>query len=238
MRNPISRIPAVIKGTLVERVEPCRVCNAQQGEQFAVVDYWNIKTSRLVKCPECNHIQLDPMLNDAETAEGCYAYYLEEALRTSHEEQVKNCVRNFRRGVHFGDSLKKRKINPKSVLELGPGSGYFSAGIQFVFPATEISVMDVNREVLRFNREHHGYEIMEGIPDNYLPEYAGKFDLVIARDILEHVTDISKVVWNVNRYLLPGGYFHFITPNGHEDVWKHYLAAQLTNALRTPDQPR
>ncbi len=230
MKNPLSKIPVVIRGTLIERVEPCRVCNMQRGEQFAMVDYWNIKTSRLVKCPGCNHIQLDPMLNDKETAEGCYAYYLDEALRTSHEEQVRNCVRNFRRGVLFGYSLRKRNVDLESVLELGPGSGYFSAGIQYVFPEVMVTVMDVNSEVLRFNREHHGYKIIEGIPDNLLTEYAGKFDLVIARDILEHVTDISKVLVNVNRYLLPDGLFHFITPNGHEDVWKHYLTSRLTNA--------
>jgi len=48
---------------------------------------------------------------------------------------------------------------------------------------------------------------------------------VIARDILEHVTDITAVLLNINQYLKPGGYLHFITPNGHEDVWKHYLTA-------------
>ncbi len=226
----INKMAAAITGRLVEREENCRVCNEKSGEQIAIVDYWDIKTSRLISCPVCNHIQLDPMLNDEETAKGCLAYYIEESLRTGTKEQIKNCIRNFRRGLVFGLSLKHKKISPLSVLELGPGSGYFSAGLQFVFPAAEISVMDVNTEVLKFNQEHHNYKIIQGIPDNFLPGHTAKFDLVIARDIIEHVSDISKVLSNINLYLGPNGYFHFLTPNGHEDVWKHYLTAVLANA--------
>ena len=228
MKKLLRKIPATIEGNLVKREESCRICNEPSGEQFAIVEYWDIKTSGLIKCPKCHHIQLDPMLNDEETSKGCFAYYIEESLRTGKEEQIKNCVRNFRRGVVFGYSLKTKKISPRFILELGPGSGYFSAGLQFVFPGMEITVMDVNGEVLKFNQEHHKYKTIQGIPDNFVTECSGKFDLVIARDIIEHVTDISKVLTNVNRYLVPGGYFHFLTPNGHEDVWKHYLTSVFT----------
>lgn len=230
MINILSKIPAVIQGKPVRREENCRICRETAGDQIAVVDYWNIKTSRLVKCPVCNHIQLDPMLNDAETAKGCLAYYIEESLRTPVKEQLKNHVRNFRRGVVFGYSLKRKNISPRYVLELGPGSGYFSAGLMFVFPGIDISVMDVNKEVLNFNRDHHNYKVIQGLPDNLIAELTDRFDLVIARDIIEHVTDISRVLANINRYLCPGGYFHFITPNGHEDVWKHYLTSLFTGS--------
>jgi 2-polyprenyl-3-methyl-5-hydroxy-6-metoxy-1,4-benzoquinol methylase len=226
----LRNIPAKIDGKIIERDESCRICNEKNGEQFALVDYWNIKTAKLVKCPKCNHIQLDPMLNDSETSKGCFAYYIEEALRTSNKELTKNCLRNFRRGVVFGYSLKRKNFFPKTVLEMGPGSGYFSAGLQFVFPNAKITVMDVNKEVLEFNTHHHNYNTILEIPDNYVAEYANKFDLIIARDIIEHVSDISKVLKNVNQYLTKNGLFHFITPNGHEDVWKHYLTSIFTNS--------
>ncbi len=226
----LQRIPVLLKGIPFERQENCRICNTKQAEEIGIVDYWDIKTSKLAKCSCCKHIQLDPMLNDSDTEKGCYAYYVEESLRTNAEEQEKNCVRNFRRGVLFGFSLKQRKIFPRSVLELGPGSGYFSAGLQFVFPDVEITVMDINSSLLSFNKQHHDYKTIEGIPDNFIEEYKNKFDLIIARDIIEHVSDISKVLSNINLYLKPDGYFHFITPNGHEDVWKHYLTYTLTQS--------
>ena len=89
--------------------------------------------------------------------------------------------------------------------------------------------MDVNRDVLKSIKEQHGFETIQEIPDNLTISCSGKFDLVIARDILEHVTDISKVIENVHEYLKPGGLFHFITPNGKEDVWGHYLTFMLSN---------
>ena len=229
MENIFNKITRVIEGELIEREAHCSICNEGTGKKFAVVDYWNYRTANLVLCPKCNHIQLDPMLNDEETSKGCFAYYIEESLRIGATEQEKNCVRNFRRGVLFGYSLKHKNITPQNVLELGPGSGYFSAGLGFVFPGIEITVMDVNDEVLKLNQEHHNYKTIDGFPDNLIAAYAGKFDLIIARDIIEHVNDISKVLSNVNQYLTPGGYFHFITPNGHEDVWKHYLTYMYTH---------
>jgi len=216
-------------GELVVREEACRICNEKAGKQIGIVDYWDIRTCRIVACEKCNHIQLDPMLNEEETTKGCFAYYIEEFLRTSKEEQFKNCERNFRRGVVFGYKLKTRKKSPQCVLELGPGSGYFAAGLKFVFPNAEITVMDINNEVLKFNHEHHGFKTFQEIPDNFTGRYKNKFDLIIARDIIEHVTDISKVLENVNEYLLPNGLFHFITPNGREDIWKHYLTSKLGN---------
>jgi 2-polyprenyl-3-methyl-5-hydroxy-6-metoxy-1,4-benzoquinol methylase len=230
MENLLRLIPADISGELIEREETCRVCNEKMGEKIAVVDYWNIKTSRLIKCSKCNHIQLDPMLTDSETSKGCNAFYFDQSTGPDNEEDRINYVRNFRRGVVFGYSLKRKNISPHSVLELGPGSGYFCDGLKFVFPEVEITVMDINSNVLNFNKVHHKYRVIHGIPDHLIPEFINRFDLVIARDIIEHVSDISKVVKNVYKYLTPNGYFHFITPNGHEDVWKHYLTSTLTDS--------
>ena len=230
MKNFLLNIPRPFDGNMISRVEECKICNEKIGKQIAEVDYWNIRTSKIVKCPKCNHMQLDPMLNETESTLGCFAYYVEEALRTSTSEVLKNYIRNFRRGVVFGYSLKKKNIFPKTVLELGPGSGYFTAGLQFVFNDIDVTVMDINQEILDFNRNHHGFKPLLATPDELAKENIGKFDLVLARDLLEHVSDISKVIQNVNLYLQPNGYFHFITPNGHEDIWKHYLTFSLTKS--------
>ena len=210
----------------ITRAEPCRICGSANAIRIGTVEYWDIRSSDLVRCPACNHIQLDPMLSETETAAGCLAYYVEESLRTSPHEAERNRIRNFRRGVLFGYSLKMRSLKPGNILEAGPGSGHFAAGVRFVFPAAKLTVMDVNPEVLEFNRTVHGFDAIQGIPDRFETQLAGKFDLVIARDLLEHVTDIKAVVANFARYLVPGGHLHFTTPNGKEDVWKHILAAE------------
>jgi SAM-dependent methyltransferase len=217
-------------GTSVTRHEKCRVCNESHGTEIAIVDFWDIKTSRIVRCNRCNHMQLDPMLTEEETATGCLAYAIEESLRIDFNEQKRNHLRNFRRGVVFGTRLRKKKIFPHSILEMGPGSGYFAAGLQFVFPDSDISVLDISENLLTLNALHHGFKAAQGVPDKFISGFEGMFDLIIARDLLEHVSDISNVLLNTERYLKPGGYLHFITPNGYEDVWKHYLTSQQSHS--------
>jgi 2-polyprenyl-3-methyl-5-hydroxy-6-metoxy-1,4-benzoquinol methylase len=221
--------PNPFDGAQVTRTEPCRLCGGHEGTLIGMTDYWDLRRSSIVICERCKLIQLDPMLTEPETAKGCLAYYIEESLRRPVEEQQRDLLRNFRRGVLFGYSLKRRHIKLREVLELGPGSGYFAQGLQFVYPAVRITVADINHEVLQFNRDQHQYKTIHGTPEKFFPEFEGSFDLIIARDILEHVTDIGLVLSNIRVYLKPGGFFHFLTPNGREDVWKHYLTWHLRN---------
>lgn len=212
-------------GESVLRIQPCRSCGSETGQKISEVDYWDIRSTNLVQCDKCKTTQMDPMLTDEETDKGCLAYYIEESLRSPLKEQTKNALRNYRRGIHFAYSLKRKGYGLNNILELGPGSGYFLLGIQYVFPQAKCTVLDVNKEVLDLNAEH-GFETVQTTPEHHKSELNSRFDLVIARDIIEHVTDIHAVFTNVYRYLKTGGLFHFITPNGHEDVWRFYIRYQ------------
>lgn len=219
----LKNLPVRLEGESVSRKELCRCCGGKEGVLISRIDYWDIKETDIIKCSGCGTAQLDPMLTDDETSKGCLAYYIEETLRTSHKAQEKNNLRNYRRGIHFAYGLKKKSYSPKSILELGPGSGYFLEGIRFVFPEVKISVLDINQELLDFNKAQHGFDTHLATPEHFIPGLENKFDLIIARDIIEHVTGIDAVFSNVRKYLKKGGLFHFITPNGHEDVWRFYI---------------
>ncbi|MDP4280849.1 MAG: class I SAM-dependent methyltransferase [Bacteroidota bacterium] len=208
---------------IVSRVEPCRICGNQAGTKIGEVDYWDLQCANLVLCDRCNLIQMDPMLTNESIETGCFAYYLYDCRGTIPEEQARNLLRNYRRGIVFGGSLKKLGFQPASILEFGPGSGYFSAGVRHIFPDSKVTVVDIVDEVLEHNKAVHGFITQKGTPEN--PGITGnkKFDLIIARDILEHVSDIGKTIESVKNLLNPGGYFHFLTPNGYEDSWGHWL---------------
>ncbi|HEY4800969.1 MAG TPA: class I SAM-dependent methyltransferase [Bacteroidia bacterium] len=229
MKELLKKIPVPFKGEIIDRKENCKICGEKKGMQIGRVDYWDITSSNLIKCTLCRLVQLDPMLTEEETAKGCLAYYIEESLRVTKESQGKDLVRNFRRGVLFASSLKRKDFHPKEILELGPGSGYFSEGIKFIYPDVNVTVMDVNNEVLAFNKQQHGFATVQSTPEKYISNLENKFDLIVARDILEHVTDVAEVIQHANKYLKANGLFHFITPNGHEDVWKHYLTFNHRN---------
>ncbi len=223
IKNILKKIPAHLNGESIEREERCRLCGASSGKILAVTDYWDIRKTSLVQCENCGLAQLDPMLTEDDMSEGCLAYYIEESLRSAEKERKRNLLRNFRKGVLFGYSFKKLHYAPKEVLEFGPGSGYFLQGLKFIFPDIRITVVDINQEVLAFNKKQHNYDTFKTTPEEYIQEFDNRFDLIIARDIIEHVMDIAKVFANVRKYSRPNGLFHFITPNGHEDLWKHYL---------------
>jgi 2-polyprenyl-3-methyl-5-hydroxy-6-metoxy-1,4-benzoquinol methylase len=200
------------------------MCGKSESLKIGNTDFWDLQNCSIVKCNHCNNIQLDPMLTQQSTTVGCYAYHLNEMSRVSITSQKRNLIRNFRRGVLFASQLKKSGHQPKEILEYGPGSGYFLSGIQFIFPEAKITVVDIVEDVLNKNKEVHGYEGIKGVPEEVNSIGQGKkFDLIIARDILEHVGDVSKMIKNIHSLLNDNGLFHFITPNGHEDVWGHYL---------------
>jgi ubiquinone/menaquinone biosynthesis C-methylase UbiE len=214
---------ATFVGERVIRQEPCRICGSLEGIKIAETEFWDLQHCNIVKCSSCNLIQLDPMINVQHTATGCHAYYLKEIIETPLSEQKRNLVRNYRRGIVFARLLQKKGYHPETILEFGPGSGYFSAGIRFIFPECKITVVDIVDDVLKLNQEVHGYDVFSGSPEDIHFFEDQNFDLIIARDILEHVTDIGKVISNIHDLLDPNGLFHFITPNGREDVWGHYL---------------
>lgn len=208
---------------LIRREEPCRICGTKEGHKIGETDYWDLQHSLLVYCPSCGLAQLDPMLTEESITAGCKAYYLDELARESVKEQERNLLRNYRRGIVFGYHLKRKGYIPREILEFGPGSGYFMAGMQFVFPGSRITVVDIVDEVLKKNREIHEFETLQGTPDDHGILMERKFDLVIARDILEHVRDFGKVIVNIVRLIKPGGLLHLLTPNGYEDLWAHYI---------------
>jgi SAM-dependent methyltransferase len=212
-----------IEGEIVHRHEPCRLCGSTEGLKIAELDFWDLQHADFIQCPSCRLIQLDPMLTDRNTATGCHAYYILETSETSLHEQERNLVRNYRKGILFAHSLRRKGFRPSRILEFGPGSGYFAAGFQSVFPGCTVTVVDILDDVLANNRNVHGFETLKGSPEDIHLLEGRTFDLILARDILEHVSDIGRTLRNAHSLLEPGGLFHFLTPNGIEDVWGYYL---------------
>lgn len=100
--------------------------------------------------------------------------------------------------------------------------------MRFIFPDAEVTVLDVVDGVLDEVRRVHGYETIKGTPEGIDIGSVGQFDFLIARDVIEHTIHCGKVLSNVYRLLGPGGYFHFLIPNGPEDVWGAYARCRLT----------
>jgi len=211
----------------VEREQPCMVCGNTRGALIARTAFWDLQETSVVQCPQCSHIQLDPVLSERVTDTGCQALFAHQSMHENPKSELRNRVRNYRRGILFAYGLKRKGFYPREILEFGPGSGYFSKGIRHLFPEATITVVDIVKEVLDFNRTMHGFIGIHGTPGSVAGEVRKTYDLIIAMDILEHVPDIRLMIREVAGLLTPGGLFHFLTPNGFEDVWGHTVLWRL-----------
>jgi 2-polyprenyl-6-hydroxyphenyl methylase / 3-demethylubiquinone-9 3-methyltransferase len=103
----------------------------------------------------------------------------------------------------------------KDVLDLGCAGGFMAealarrgARVTGIDPAA--IAIDAARRHARQEGLRIGYDVGVG---EALPYDADGFDAVVCVDVLEHVTDLNKVMSEVTRVLRPGGLFLFDTIN-------------------------
>ncbi len=214
--------PKNLKKIVTPFQEGCQLCGGHSGLKISEIAYWNLKESDIVMCAACGHSQLSPMLTPEENQTGAHAYHLLEFKNISEREQGRNAIRCFRRGVLFASELKRKNILPKNILEIGPGNGFFLEGVRFIFSESNFTVLDVVDEVLESCRKKFGFAGLKGTPESLGQATSQKFDLIIARDVIEHLIDVNKSLKEIASALAPEGFFHFITPTGCTDYWVYY----------------
>ncbi len=225
----IGKNHALLMGDSIARTGPCSFCGSTLGLKIGGVCYWDIAKANVVQCLTCRQMQLDPMLSPEQVAAGCLAYYAHAKQRISFKWYRRNNQRQFRTGVRFHSYLKSFGIQPKTILELGPGEGYFSRALDVLLPEVDITCVDVDRQATRNIEKIHGFKTHMCMPEklDFFPQE--QFDLIIARDLLEHVVEPAKVLKNCYRLLKKGGHLYILTPNGYEDVWSIYLRWKFLN---------
>jgi len=109
-----------------------------------------------------------------------------------------------------------RELNPKRVLEVAAGDGALSACLQL--SGSRVAANDLRPEPLRAAiANYHNGKFVEVLPGNVFdlePKTIGKFDLVTACEIIEHVADAVAFAQHLRRLLTPEGRILLTTPNG------------------------
>lgn len=103
----------------------------------------------------------------------------------------------------------------KTVLDLGCAGGFMAeamalrgANVTGIDPAAD--AIEAARRHARASNLRIGYDVGIG---EALPYDAAAFDAVVCVDVLEHVSDLNRVLAEVARTLRPGGLFLFDTIN-------------------------
>lgn len=118
------------------------------------------------------------------------------------------------------------------VLELGCGTGNFSAMLARRCPAAALTFVDASHEMIEATRGRLGLERAECRVARFedLDFAAGSFDLVTSCISLHHVVDKGALYARIAAWLAPGGVLCFAdqmagaTPELHKVNWEAWLA--------------
>lgn len=117
--------------------------------------------------------------------------------------------------------LEKIRIkNPKSVLDVGCGDGFYLHLLAALFPKARIVGIDKDKNALRsavINLKSQNLSIKHG--DVYNLSFASNsFDIVLASEVLEHLKDDLKGLKEIYRVLRPGGLLLISVPHANYPI--------------------
>jgi SAM-dependent methyltransferase len=106
-----------------------------------------------------------------------------------------------------------RLARRKRVLDVGCGAGYGSA--ELANTATAVTGIDISAVAVEYAAEHYQRPNLsfQCAGAAQLPFADGSFDLVVAFEVIEHLSDWQKLIAEARRVLSPGGQFVVSTPN-------------------------
>jgi 2-polyprenyl-3-methyl-5-hydroxy-6-metoxy-1,4-benzoquinol methylase len=132
--------------------------------------------------------------------------------------------------------LKRLDVVPKLVMDCGCGDGSLLGLVSRAMVCGELHGMDVAASVLA-NRPGSGIRFRQhdlGTP--VAADLAGRFDLVLCSEVIEHVPDDRGVIENLARLASPGGWVVVTTQSGRIYGTEQYLGH--LRHYRMPDLQR
>ena len=115
---------------------------------------------------------------------------------------------------HFSRySFAARLARRKRVLDVGCGAGYGTH--ELALTAREATGIDCSAEAIAYARQHYTKENLrfETASATELPFPDQSFDLVVAFEVIEHLTEWLTLLTEARRVLAPGGQLVISTPN-------------------------
>jgi len=216
--NQVYYFPSVAS---ITRKNACPVCHNPSGALVGQINYIGLEKYNMVQCAACGLVSCDPSPSLEVTRRGCELLYRMQQNTNTHSKILKGFKRSYRRGGYFArkhlSSVFERNT-PLKILEVGAGDGYFSQGIGNYYKKSQITYMDIVEDLLTYYKSHFACETISGDLQN-IQSSGKKFDLIIARDLVEHLIDPLDFFKMANEVLDCNGLVFFITPNGREDFW-------------------
>jgi 2-polyprenyl-6-hydroxyphenyl methylase/3-demethylubiquinone-9 3-methyltransferase len=104
-------------------------------------------------------------------------------------------------------------LRGKSVLEIGAAGGIFTS--RFLGHGATVTCVDICEPIIAKSRELHpaAQFFIGDATDIDIPDSNCRFDLVFAKDVIEHIDRDAMFLKNMYRYVKPGGAIVVVTQN-------------------------
>lgn len=186
---------------------PCPICQSVRFKPF-----WKCDGFNFVRCRECSLILQNPQ----PVAEALAARYSESyfSYEQANEASFFNLMESSLRDIGFIDiETKIKKLNGNSIpafLDIGCATGRLLRSIKE--RGWEVAGVEVCRESAEFGNREYGVNI---VPSTL--ESAGfedcRFSVIHSSHLIEHLSEPTLFLEEVDRILKPGGYLITTTPS-------------------------
>ncbi len=109
--------------------------------------------------------------------------------------------------------LVEKNYNPKRICDVGSGFGIFLEELKPFFLEAQLFGIEPSESMTEISRKK-GIETLNATAENS-GEWAGKFDLVISSEVVEHVYSVEKFIQSISKLVQPNGYC-LLTGLGYE----------------------
>lgn len=133
------------------------------------------------------------------------------------------------------DVIRKYFSDPRSILEVGCGTGFVLSGLCATFPQARLSGSDIFTEGLIITARRVPGAILFQMDARRIP-FQDEFDLIGAFDVLEHIEEDNAVLAQMYQACKPGGGIVLTVPQ-HRWMWsrmddfahhkRRYIRAEL-----------
>lgn len=183
---------------------PCPICGVFDEELWGR----HYQGHMIVRCRRCGLRYLSPRRNPEENLAVYGDRYFDRRRRREADPEWGGYVtENDRR--YAVTILRHARVLRPSVLDIGTGRGSFLILLSRLHEIGQVAgtdITDVNREHLHT----HGIELYLG---DVTELELGRWDIVTAHHVLEHVLDPNAFLSRVRSLLADRGIAHFVLPN-------------------------
>jgi 2-polyprenyl-3-methyl-5-hydroxy-6-metoxy-1,4-benzoquinol methylase len=114
-----------------------------------------------------------------------------------------------------------------SILDIGPGHGFFSYLVKKEFPDYEkIDIVDISDTSLEMTKKIIGFDadkIKYTKKDIFDYDDSNKYDFIVLGEVLEHLDEPKQILIKLSKLLKPGGLLWITTPTNSPALDHVYL---------------